>query len=173
MKNTDPPDSNHKKPRLSPELSRFIENLGTFFESYGIPRIGGRMLGLLLVTSQPLSAESIASVLKVSRASVSTNFRLLIASSLAEKVSVPGSRTTYYVFPEGAWDKVLNVEIRSITAMQTLAEQGMRALAQGDPARRRLREMVDWAEYLLKLFERALEDWRARGQPEMEGLSAG
>ena len=63
-----------------------------YFESYGIPRIGGRILGLLLVADEPLSADSIASVLRVSCASVSTNFKLLLTSSLAEKVTFAGDR---------------------------------------------------------------------------------
>jgi DNA-binding transcriptional regulator GbsR (MarR family) len=148
--------------KLSPELNRFIDNLGRFFESYGIPRIGGRILGLLLVAHEPLSAENIAGILKVSRASISTNFKLLLASSLAEKTYLPGDRTTYYAFPETAWEKVLNVEIESVTAMKRLAEQGRDALPTGDSAQRRLGEMIDWADYLLRLFQQALVDWRTR-----------
>lgn len=161
MKNTDPP--HHRVlSKLSPELSRFIENMGRFFESYGIPRIGGRVLGLLLVAHEPLTAEQIAAILKVSRASISTNFRLLLTSGLAEKIYLPGDRATYYAFPESAWEKVFNVEIASITAMKQLAEQGRDALPSGDAAQRRLREMVHWADYLLDLFQKALVDWRAR-----------
>jgi hypothetical protein len=162
MKNTDPPDSKRHKLKLSPELTRFVENMGRFFESYGIPRIGGRILGLLLVVHEPLSAERIAAVLKVSRASVSTNFRLLLASSLAEKVYLPGDRTTYYSFPETAWEKVLNVEIESISAMKRLAEQGRDALPSGDPAQHRLGDMINWADRLMQLFQHALTEWRAR-----------
>jgi len=43
MKNTDPPNQNKFK-KLSPELARFIESMGMYFESQGIPRIGGRIL---------------------------------------------------------------------------------------------------------------------------------
>src|SRR5262245_39442564 len=90
---------------ITPEMSKFIESLGLYFASYGIPRIGGRILGLLLIAHEPLSAESISAILKVSRASVSTNFRLLSQVGLAEKVSIPGDRTTYYLFPEAGFEK--------------------------------------------------------------------
>jgi DNA-binding transcriptional regulator GbsR (MarR family) len=150
--------------KLSPELTRFIESMGMYFESFGIPRIGGRILGLLLVAHEPLSAESIASILKVSRASISTNFRLLLASSMAEKVTFPGDRTTYFVFPETAWEKIMNTEVSAITAMKTLAQQGLDALPPEDSSRRRIQAMIDWSEFLIGLYQNGLIEWRARQQ---------
>ena len=111
-KNRPPRPDKFKKPNS--ELTHFIESMGRYFESYGIPRIGGKILGLLLVAHEPLSAEDIASILKVSRGSISTNFRLLLTSALAEKVTFPGDRTTYFVFPATAWEKAMMVEIEGI-----------------------------------------------------------
>lgn len=164
MKNTDPPDSKSKILKFSPELTRFIENMGMYFESYGIPRIGGRILGLLLVAHEPLSAESISSTLKASRASISTNFRILLTSGLAEKVTFPGDRTTYFAFPETAWEKALHVEIEGITAMKKLAEQGLDALPSGDSARNRLGGLVNWADFLIQVYQKALIEWRTSNQ---------
>ena len=160
MKTTSSPSDKFKK--LSPELARFIESMGMYFESYGIPRIGGRILGLLLIAHEPLSAERIASLLKVSRASISTNFRLLLTSNLAEKVTYPGDRTTYFTFPESGLEKTLLVEIQGIEALKRLVQQGMNALPSDDSARSRMQEMVEWADFLLKLYQNALIDWRAR-----------
>ena len=41
-------------------LSQFIENMGLHFEEYGVPRIGGRILGLLLASSRPVSSEEMS-----------------------------------------------------------------------------------------------------------------
>ena len=165
MKNTQSvlPD---KFENLSPELTRFIESMGMYFESYGIPRIGGRILGLLLVAHEPLSAEQIAAILKVSRASVSTNFRLLLTSSLAEKVTFPGDRTTYFVFPETGLEKTLVVEIQGVTAMKKLAQQGMDALSSEDSAYNHMQQMADWADLLIDLYQKALNEWRERQQEQ-------
>jgi DNA-binding transcriptional regulator GbsR (MarR family) len=154
-----PPD---KFKKLSPELARFIERMGMYFESYGIPRIGGRILGLLLVAHEPLSAERIASILRVSRASISTNFRVLLTSGLAEKVTFPGDRTTYFVFPESGLEKTLLVEIQGIDVMKRLVQQGLAALPDNDSARSRMQEMVNWADFLVVLYQKALLEWRAR-----------
>ena len=156
------PPSPDKFKKLSPELTRFIESMGMYFGSYGIPRIGGRILGLLLVAHEPLSAEGIAKILKVSRASVSTNFRLLLTSGLAEKFTFPGDRTTYFAFPETAWEKVMNVEVHAITAMKKLTQQGLDALPPKDSARPRMQDMINWADFLVELYKKALIEWTAR-----------
>jgi len=162
MKNPNLADTKDKKIKFGPELTKFIESMGMYFESYGIPRIGGRILGLLLVMHEPLSAESISSYLKVSRASISTNFRVLLASGLAEKVTFPGDRNTYFVFPETAWEKSMNAEIQGITVMKKIAEQGLEALPSKDPARLRMEGMINWAEFLIKVYQEALVAWRTR-----------
>lgn len=161
MKNKTSPHPD-KFQKLDPEMTRFIESMGMYFESYGIPRIGGRVLGLLLVAHEPLSAERIGSILKVSRASISTNFRVLLTSGLAEKVTFPGDRTTYFVFPESGLEKTLAVEVQGITAMKKLVQQGLNALPSEDLARNRMQEMVDWADFLIDLYQKALLDWRSR-----------
>ncbi len=161
MKNTDPPHRNKfKKP--SPELTHFIENMGRYFESFGIPRIGGRILGVLLIAHEPLSAEEIASILKVSRGSLSTNFRLLLTSALAEKVTFPGDRTTYYAFPAAAWEKAMVVELEGIAFLKKLAQQGLTALPFGDPARNRLEKTIEWTDLIHNVYQDALTQWRAR-----------
>jgi DNA-binding transcriptional regulator GbsR (MarR family) len=159
-KDTSAPVDKFKK--LDPELVRFMESMGMYFESFGIPRIGGRILGLLLIAHEPLSAERIASILKVSRASISTNFRILLTSGLAEKVTFPGDRTTYFVFPASGLDKTLQVEIQGIDTLKRLIQQGMDALPAGDPAFSRMQEMFQWADFLRELYQKALVDWSAR-----------
>ena len=56
---------------------QFVERSGIFFQSEGLPRIGGRIFGLLLLADQAVSIDSIAQELKVSKPSVSTNTRVL------------------------------------------------------------------------------------------------
>jgi DNA-binding transcriptional regulator GbsR (MarR family) len=85
-------------PASNPDLWHFIENIARYYEGYGIPRIGGRMFALLLVSPHPLSAEHIAELLKASRSSVSTNVRALMTNGWVERVTVLGERTDYFRF---------------------------------------------------------------------------
>lgn len=148
--------------KLTPPLTRFIENLAQYFESFGIPRIGGRILGLLLVSAEPLSAEDISTTLKVSRGSVSTNIRFALQVGLAEKISFPGDRITYYAFPETGLEKTLVVEVQGVGIMKRFVEQGLNALPPEDAARSRLEALDEWADFLLEVWQKALIEWQER-----------
>jgi DNA-binding transcriptional ArsR family regulator len=88
-------------PEDSPVISQFIENMGLHYQHYGLSRISGRILGLLLVTPQPISSEEMAEALQVSRSSVSTNLRTLLMTGLIEKVSLPGNRVDFFTLTPG------------------------------------------------------------------------
>ena len=123
------------------------------------------MLGLLLVTPEPLSAESMSNILKVSRASISTNLRMLLQVGWAEKASFPGDRTTYYIFPESGFEKTLAVEIQAISTMKRFVEQGLSALPSDDVAHSRLEALTNWADFLIQVWQNALIEWRERQGP--------
>jgi len=94
----------------------------------------------------------------------STNLRILLQFGLAEKASFPGDRTTYYVFPETGMEKTMAAEMQAISNMKRLAEQGLNALAPGDSARSRMEVLINWADFLTELWQKALIEWRARQQ---------
>jgi DNA-binding transcriptional regulator GbsR (MarR family) len=76
---------------------KVIEDFGLYFEQYGLPRILGRIYGLLLITDEPaLGLDEMAEQLNISKASASTTARQLQAFTLIEKVSLPGDRRDYY-----------------------------------------------------------------------------
>jgi DNA-binding transcriptional regulator GbsR (MarR family) len=113
---------------LNPETLQSIENIARFYEGFGIPRIGGRMFGLFLVTTTPLSAEQIAELLSASRSSISTNVRGLITNGWVEKVTYPGDRTEYFRFCPMAWENVLENRKKGLVPLQRLAEKAKGSL---------------------------------------------
>jgi DNA-binding transcriptional regulator GbsR (MarR family) len=158
MKNTDPPSQNKFK-KLNPELIRFIENMGLYFETQGVPRIGGRILGLLLVAHEPLSAEDIGAILKVSRASISTNIRLLTSSGLVEKTSSLHDRATYFIFSETAWEQAMQVGVQKASVLKSLIQQGLTALPEKDSARERLNRSIQWADLVVEFYQELHNQW--------------
>lgn len=152
--------SDHRSLKLTPALSQFIENFARYFESYGISRIGGRILGLLMVAQEPLSAEAIASTLKVSRASISTNLRFALNIGLAEKISFLGDRLTYYIFPENGLEGTLAIEIQGLQVMKKLIQQGSAALPPESQTQERMQGLADWADFLIHIWEKALDEWQ-------------
>lgn len=148
---------------LSDSLQEFIESMGVFFERYGISRIGGRMLGLLIVAERELSLDDIASALNVSRASVSTNARMLILYGMAQLVTRPGDRRDYYRLTPDTWARATEAEIDAILAMRRLAEDGLAAAHASDrAATEHLEEMLAYCDIVLKDRRTTLEQWRER-----------
>lgn len=75
---------------------RAVERMGLWWESQGLPRIAGRILGFLALQPAPVTLEDIAGALRVSKASVSTDARRLDRLGLVTRVSMPGDRRDYY-----------------------------------------------------------------------------
>ncbi|MCL4530755.1 MAG: HTH domain-containing protein [Chloroflexi bacterium] len=161
MKRTDPPRQG-KFAKLSPGLARFIESMGMYFENMGIPRIGGRILGVLMIAHEPLSAEDIGKILKVSRGSISTNMRALTSSGMVEKRSVLHDHTTYFVFSEAAMEQRMMTGIQGAMIFRKLAEQGLASLPSNDSARIRMQRSMEWSDVLVDTFQKAIAEWRAR-----------
>ncbi len=159
----DSPDNPGDSPlEDKPELSQFIENMGLHYEAYGVPRIGGRLLGLLMISNRPLAAEEMSETIQVSRSSVSTNLRTLQMADLIEKVSLPGERYDYYVISETAWQSTLEMRLDGITAFKELAETGLTGLEEDHPARHRLVEMKAWADMVEDSYRKMIDSWQSR-----------
>jgi len=146
-------------PKESQARSKLIEDIALFYESHGIPRIGGRIIGLLLLTEGAISAEQIASRLKVSRGSISSNVRSLMNFGLIEKISEPGNRLNYYCFSPTAWENVLTMRLKAFIPLQQLAKHGLSILPHNDTSRPRLEELIEWAQLYQEYNEKLLEKW--------------
>lgn len=77
-------------------ISAFIERMGLSAQGDGLPRIAGRILGYFIVHGGPTSLSALAQELRVSRASISTNARMLRDLGVLEATAVPGDRQDYY-----------------------------------------------------------------------------
>src|SRR5690606_4824998 len=95
--------------QVTPGEETFVERMGRHFESEGIPRIGGRLYGFLLLRAEPCSLDALADELRVSKTSVSTNARMLEQWGMIVRVTRPGDRRDYY---EAAPDQTRTLEIR-------------------------------------------------------------
>ncbi len=84
-----------------PDSADFIERMGLFWESEGLPRIAGRLFGLLFLQSGECSLDEMAESLGVSKASVSTDIRRLERMGFVERIGRPGDRRDYYSIARG------------------------------------------------------------------------
>lgn len=81
-------------------VDRFIEEMGLMFQETGDPRISGRIFALLLIEGHELSLLQISDRLAVSRASVSTNARMLVKRGMIRRTAHSGDRQDFYELGE-------------------------------------------------------------------------
>jgi DNA-binding transcriptional regulator GbsR (MarR family) len=84
--------------------NEFIDTAGETAERYGMTRVAGLVKGLLFLARQPLSLDEMAERLEVSKASVSTNVRLLERWKAVRRVFNRGDRKNYYELRGDLWE---------------------------------------------------------------------
>lgn len=131
---------------LSEEEQQFVEQVGLAFEPQGVPRTAGRVLGCLLLADPPhQSSQELAEALQASKASISTQTRLLLGTGLIERVGVPGARGDYFRLISQGWGELLRLHIHKMAKVRHVTEQGL-ALAdtRGESVRERMKAMHDF-----------------------------
>lgn len=142
---------------LNIEQIDFIDKLGFYYESYGIPKIGGRILGYILLIDGPVSAENISSALGISRASVSTNLRLLLNYGFIEKKMVQQGRTDFYVMAKSAWENALITRINGFRSLMNILDTDSLGMDNSS-----VNEMREWCQLLYSIHEKACDEWKKR-----------
>jgi DNA-binding MarR family transcriptional regulator len=148
------PDS----PGVEPgELLEWVERVASFFsEHYGLSPITGRILGWLMVCDPPeQSGEQIAEAIAASRASITTNIRLLTAGDLVRRRTRLGERTAYYVIEDDAWEKVVKRRIDSLASFRQITKDGIELLAARGRRAGRVRAAHDVFEWYAELLANA------------------
>ena len=154
---------------LSAEAQSFVENMGVYFERYALPRIGGRLLGLLLVVDRPLSLDDMANTLGVSRASVSTNMRLILAIGSAKLVTRPGDRRDYYQVTGDAWERAMLIDMEGVQSLRHIAEQGLEVMKSSDnTTQEHLEGLIEFCDLMLEERRVTLERWRGLQRAKRE-----
>jgi len=133
------------------EQTHFIEDIGLFFEQIGMPRMAGRILGVLLISDPPAqSITDIAQTLKASKSSVSIMARMLVENGLVERVASPVPRRDYYRFKPGGWILYMRQWMDLMSGLHEITERGLNLL-EGQPPE--LKERLQEAHDLFSTLE--------------------
>ncbi|MCU0438191.1 MAG: transcriptional regulator [Raineya sp.] len=82
---------------------QFIQAWGTLGSSWGISRTMAQIHALLLVSSEPLSADDIMEKLQISRGNTNMTVRELIDWGLVYKEIIVGERREFFVAEKDMW----------------------------------------------------------------------
>ncbi|WP_211226790.1 GbsR/MarR family transcriptional regulator [Amycolatopsis benzoatilytica] len=124
---------------MNDELRGWVDRVADFLTSeYHLPPIACRVLGWLMACDPPeQSAARIAEAVGASRASLTTNLRLLTDAGLVVKRPGRGERTVYYRMDDDAWQRVLRRRIATLDSFRDLTRAGVGLVerAGGDASR--------------------------------------
>lgn len=138
-----------------------IEKLGSHFEQHALPRIAGRIFGLLLLSVEPLSLEQIADKLKVSRASVSVDARRLAHLGLIEQGGHIGDRRKYYRIADDSFVRSMKLRLQSIRDFHALLTSAAEMDTGGDDRiRARLSHFEAGTREIIRLLESGIASSR-------------
>lgn len=110
-------------PAIPPVATQYVERMGLLWETEGLPRIAGRMLGFLLLSPDPCTTDDMALALGVSRASVNTDARRLARLGYVERISRPGDRRDYYVIAPDMVERLLEAKLTKLRSMQSALDE--------------------------------------------------
>ena len=136
------------------EEKHFIEDISLYFEQMGLPRMAGRVLGVLLVSNPPeQSLSDLCEVLQASKSALSTTTRLLTEMGLIERVPSSKPREVAFRFKAGGWVVFMRMRLRLMASLHQIAERGLELLKDESPA---LRERLQEAHDMFSLIEEEL-----------------
>jgi DNA-binding transcriptional regulator GbsR (MarR family) len=154
--------ANRRRPDVRANRREFVERLAVAHEGDGLPRIAGRIFGLLLIGEQELSLDEIARELGASKGSASVNTRLLEQRGFIERMSRPGDRRDYYRIMPDLFERTMEQRLAKWHRFHEVVAYGLNELDLSPVVRHRLLDFETAYENVREVIETALAKWRAR-----------
>jgi len=140
-------------------VTRFIEQMGLSAQTDGVPRIAGRIFGYFVINGGPISFTQLAQELQVSRASVSTNVRILASIGFIERVALPGDRQDYYQLAASPFLRMIESYLLRMQRMQGILGAAIRNIPQDmQDTHQRLRQMDHFYEVAVRSNRQLLDE---------------
>ncbi len=148
---------------------KFILAWGSLGSSWGINRTMAQIHALLLISTDPLSAEEIMAELQISRGNANMNIRALMDWGLVEKELKAGERKEYFKSDKDIWELAKQVakerKKRELEPIQKILSQVQDVNGKGkleDEFRNVTKDIADFAnqaESTLDLFINSKQNW--------------
>lgn len=147
---------------LNQELLAFIEEAGLFYEKTGLPRMCGRIMGLLMTFPEgDTTFNSCVEVLQASKSSISTGLRQLEAMGLIMPYTLPGNRKTFYRLTEQSSYAIIEQRMKLMAFYQKIVTQAAR-LNQPGKRQEQLREMAEFYDFVQRELPLMYQKWDER-----------
>ena len=157
---------------MNEEFSGIVERMGLVFETDGLPRSAGRILGLLFMSPEPRSLDEVAETLQLSKGSASSSTRLLERLGPIERVTRPGDRKDYYRVTEDVHSQLLNLWLTHLDQTRNLLAAALNERGEDSVVRKRLECSCSFFSDMTQQLRAAGERWRKRMDTNHDGARA-
>jgi len=152
-------------PSNDPVRTDFIEKTGLITQAEGLPRIAGRVFGLLIYDGDVVSFGDLATKLQVSRASISTSIRILEERGLVKRVTKPGERQDFFQLAANPYGTMLEGIQKRNRSIRDDIEQTIHSLPADADAIDRLTAYADFYASLDAAVAVALSELKSPEDP--------
>jgi DNA-binding transcriptional regulator GbsR (MarR family) len=144
-------------------VAAFVERFADLLVEAGMPRMPSRIFVKLLATDEGrLTAAELSEQLQISRAAVSGAIRYLAQVDLVSRERPAGSRRDVYRVGHDAWHEALARRDQMLIRWADSLRVGVQTLGAQTPAGQRVRESVEFFEFIAAEMPVMLERWRSR-----------
>lgn len=140
--------------------SDFIEKTGMITQAEGLPRIAGRVFGMLVFDGDVVSFADLSTRLQVSRASISTSIRLLEERGLVKRIAKPGERQDFFQLAPDPYVTMLQATRKRMRSTRAEIADTINSLPPGADAAGRLTAYAEFYGCIDTSLGMALEDLR-------------
>ncbi len=149
-------------PTLSRQQLDLVERIGVLHDRFGMRPAEGRILGLLLVsTESELTFDQIRAILDLSKSATSTALHNLQAIGTVEYRTRPGDRKRYFRKSYADWEGAFVQRGLRYLEIRHLLVEALEFKAKEDAESRiSLERMVEFLEFLDQTMNDAYQRWR-------------
>lgn len=149
---------------LSPAERDLIDEFGNIYESYGLKRLQGLIVGLLLTQEEPVSLDDMVELLGHSKGPISIAVRRIDDIGLARKVNGPVNRRNYYTAHPDLFLNNFKFNMATVRKNRELSERFLSRLrAEGSAGReetiRNLEHMQAFYELMESFYQDFADKW--------------
>ncbi len=141
-----------------------IKNFGVAYRAFGLSKLMGHIIALLIYSPEPVSLEEIAKSLHRSKGPVSQILRRLRDKDLVRRVWQPTSRKDFYEIQPEIFEIAFRNNLELVRSNTRLARQ-LKSIAEKeknqklDTLKLRMTEMEKFYELMEKHHENFLKEW--------------
>ncbi|MER5477314.1 MarR family transcriptional regulator [Streptomyces sp. NPDC002734] len=151
------------KDRDPQAVSRFVELFAGQLTDAGMARMPARVFAALLASDDGvLTSAELGEQLMISPAAVSGAVRYLSQTRLISREREPGSRRERYRVHNNQWYEAIANREGMLRLWQSALREGLTAVSPGSPAEERLRETLEFFEFIEVELTAMMERWREK-----------